>query len=257
MLFAGSPDRTLLRMLLLSLSLHVALLMIVQPTRVKEASVTPPITARLENLQPMQEPSAPAPLPASPEPVRVAQQPVAEMAPAEPQTVNPREQPLAQEQKDAAVPALAPVPVPAAPVAAAPAPQPTAASAKIPAKSNASAPDAPPAANPPALPSMPVMLDTNWYTVRQLDTQPRQLQPVQPVYPPQARRRGVEGAVKLMLKIDENGVVQEIRVEEGEPPGVFDVAALEAFRAARFSPAKINQRPVRAQVYVRVVFRLE
>jgi protein TonB len=101
------------------------------------------------------------------------------------------------------------------------------------------------------------MLDTTWYEVRQLDVQPRALGSVQPVYPGVARRRGVEGSVKLMLKIDEFGVVQEAAVEEGDPPGVFDAAALEAFRQARFAPAKKNQRPVRALVYVRVVFRLE
>jgi protein TonB len=101
------------------------------------------------------------------------------------------------------------------------------------------------------------MVDTTWYGARQLDVQPRTLKPVQPAYPPQARRRGLEGTVKLQLRIDEYGVVQEAAVEEGDPPGVFDAAALDAFRTARFLPAQKNQRPVRALVHVRVVFKLE
>jgi len=256
-------DRTLVRMLLLSLSLHLALLMIVQPTRVREVEMAPPIAARLQLSQPEPEPLAPVIAP----PVSAPEPPLPKPAPPAPEAVvpppapvadvpMPRETPLASEKAIQALPSPALVPAPKPAAMPALAPETAADSAKAAAKPSAVA-SVPPAASKLPLPSVPVMLDTTWYGARQLDAQPRLVRPVQPPYPLQARRRGVEGAVKLMLKIDEYGVVQEVQVEEGEPPGVFDAAALEAFRAARFVPAQKNQRPVRALVYVRVVFKLE
>ena len=243
-----SLDRTLLRMLLLSLALHLAVLMIVQPTRVREMAAAPPITAKLlDPVQPdmaaseLQPVIAQAPRP-TPLPVRRPDRPEAPTdLPVEPMPA----------QEDAASPVQAPqAPLVADPVSAAQL------SSVVPDKRDIgiAAPSAPAKT---ALPDVPAIVDPTWYEVRQLDVQPRALRPVEPVYPGLARRRGVEGSVKLMLKIDEFGVVQEAAVEAGEPPGVFDAAALEAFRQARFAPAKKNQRPVRALVYVRVVFRLE
>ena len=86
---------------------------------------------------------------------------------------------------------------------------------------------------------------------------PHAVQTIQPDYPPQARRDGVEGSVRLMLKVDESGAVREVRLMEAEPAGVFDAAALAAFGAARFAPARRNGLPVRALIYVRVSFRLD
>jgi protein TonB len=244
----GFISPSLLRMLLLSLALHLAVLMIVQPTRVKEMAASPPITARLMD-------AAPA-MPPEPEPDEVA-------VPAAKSVLAPvaREREPEPARDVPAVPRPAPelpvpLPVPVQPAPAAPEPAAMVRPVDA-ARGREAGPSAPPAEAKTALPSVPVTLDTTWYEVRQLDVQPRVLGSVQPAYPGVARRRGVEGSVKLMLKIDEFGVVQAAAVEEGDPPGVFDAAALEAFRQARFSPAKKNQRPVRALVYVRVVFRLE
>jgi protein TonB len=51
--------------------------------------------------------------------------------------------------------------------------------------------------------------------------------------------------------------VQSAEVVEATPPGVFDKAALAAFRDARFTPAMKDGRPVRYQAYIRVDFKLE
>ena len=55
-------------------------------------------------------------------------------------------------------------------------------------------------------------------------------------YPPEAKRLGIEGAVKLKLGIDENGKVVQVKLIERAGHG-FDEAAVKAMRQARFKPA--------------------
>jgi periplasmic protein TonB len=108
-----------------------------------------------------------------------------------------------------------------------------------------------------SLPSLPLGIDTTWYQARQVDVHPKAVGRVSPAYPLEARRRNQQGTLKLILKIDELGRVMSAEVAEADPPGVFEEAALEAFRNARFQPAMKDGRPVRALVYYRVDFRLE
>jgi protein TonB len=107
------------------------------------------------------------------------------------------------------------------------------------------------------LPSLPLGIDTNWYLARQVDKHPKAIGKVEPIYPEEAKRRNIEGTLKLMLKIDDLGRVLSAEVVEATPPGVFDAAALQAFREARFQPAIKDGRPVRYQAYIRVDFKLE
>ena len=107
------------------------------------------------------------------------------------------------------------------------------------------------------LPSLPIGIDTQWYLARQVDKQPKAIGLIEPVYPEQAKRRDIEGTLKLMLKIDDLGRVLSAEVVEATPPDVFDKAALAAFRDARFSPAMKDGQPVRYQAYIRVDFKLE
>jgi protein TonB len=99
-------------------------------------------------------------------------------------------------------------------------------------------------------------IDTTWYLARQVDVHARSLGSIVPDYPDEARRRNQEGTLKLMVKIDDLGRVRDVEVVEADLPGVFDEAALEAFRNARFQPAMKDGRPVRYQAYIRVTFRL-
>jgi len=107
------------------------------------------------------------------------------------------------------------------------------------------------------LPSLPIGIDTTWYVARQVDHHPKVIGVIEPAYPEEAKRRNIEGSLKLMLKIDDLGRVQSAEVVEATPPGVFDDAALAAFRDARFRPAMKDGRPVRYQAYIRVEFKLK
>ncbi|MGH8194665.1 MAG: energy transducer TonB [Woeseiaceae bacterium] len=59
---------------------------------------------------------------------------------------------------------------------------------------------------------------------------------VNPVYPPPAIRRGIEGWVKVQFSVTATGMVKDVMVVESEPNGVFDQGTLEAVRRWRYSP---------------------
>ena len=85
-----------------------------------------------------------------------------------------------------------------------------------------------------------------------LDPGPRPLGSIEPEYPESANLQ--EGKVVLRLLISEAGVVDNVAVVRAEPRGLFEDAALEAFRAARFSPGMVLGTPVKSQITVEVEF---
>ena len=232
--------------LLLSLSLHLALLALVQPSPRGGETGTLVINARLA-----MPPATAAPTTQPPESPKLP--PVA--MPAEAEKPAAAAAPIKSPLLTSNVPSPA-VPLPAAPAAAKvtplkPAnPPPAAVSAAVAAASGAS--------SQASGSSAPISLgiDTTWYVARQVDIHARAVGNIEPAYPDEARLRNQEGTLKLMLKIDDLGRVRDAEVVEADPPGIFDAAALEAFRNARFYPAIKDGRPVRYQAYVRVVFKL-
>ncbi|MBS4097131.1 MAG: energy transducer TonB [Sulfuricella sp.] len=107
----------------------------------------------------------------------------------------------------------------------------------------------------PAL-DMALVEDPTYYTAKQVDVHPQAAQPIRPEFPDAAADAKVEGYVVLKLLIEDSGAVREVAVVEGNPPGVFDEAALQSFRNARFIPAQRNGRLVKSQMLVKVTFEL-
>ncbi len=234
----------IMRGLLLSVCLHLAVLALLQPAPGSGKPMTIVINARLETPAPGAEAEIPSPTDATqtaPTPIEEAQQPalLASSQPspatlhasASPATVTEAKNPAAIISANSPSPVSQPSVGTISPSAA-----PTSAS---------------------TLPSLPLGIDTTWYLARQVDTQPRAMGRIEPAYPEEARKRNLEGTLKLMLKIDDLGRVQSAEVVEANPSGVFDEAALGAFRKARFQPAMKDGRPVRYQAYIRVDFNLE
>lgn len=239
------PRRPIVQALLLSLALHLAVILLLQPAPGSGIPRTVVINARLET----------TPAPARNGETRIEEETAAERPVPPPPPSQPSPQEVQRQLLTATTPSPAPpLPVPPA-VAMAPAPAAPAAAAPP-----APAPERPaPGSGGPAgsgLPSLPIAIDTTWYLARQVDVHPKAVGTIKPLYPEEARRRNVEGTLKLMLKIDDLGRVQSAEVVEATPPGVFDEAALEAFRNARFQPALKDGRPVRYQAYIRVDFEL-
>jgi protein TonB len=87
-------------------------------------------------------------------------------------------------------------------------------------------------------------------------TGPAFLRRVMPVYPEQARRRGMEGKVVLRLRIDARGNLLKVEVLQGAGWG-FAEAAVTAVRRSSFRPATIAGKPVAciARLPLRFVLR--
>lgn len=116
-------------------------------------------------------------------------------------------------------------------------------------------PVAPPPPTAPLVIASPV--DLNYYRAREVDVHPRALRDIEPIYPPAADRNRESGTVRLQLKLEADGRVTDVDVINSTPPGVFDEAAVEAFKHAEFAPAFKAGRPVRALILIEVNFDWE
>jgi TonB family protein len=76
-----------------------------------------------------------------------------------------------------------------------------------------------------------------------------------PPYPEQARNAGLDGTVRAILVIDENGTPRDVRVLKGLG-SVIDGTVTDALRQWRFRPLLLNGRPANAGVTVEVTFQL-
>ena len=102
-----------------------------------------------------------------------------------------------------------------------------------------------------ALPSAPA---ATYYRTRDLDVRPGIMVRVAPDYPLAAARGGISGKVVIRLYISEKGSVDRVETVRATPPGYFEKSAERAFSAARFSPGRKNQRPVKSQMLIEVSF---
>jgi TonB family protein len=85
---------------------------------------------------------------------------------------------------------------------------------------------------------------------------PSLIQARKPLYPPLARERGIQGAVRIEILIDAEGRVRDARVLSGLGFGTEE-AALEAARQLRFTPAEISGQPVAVKIQFKINFELE
>lgn len=75
-------------------------------------------------------------------------------------------------------------------------------------------------------------------------------------YPPRAKVKGIKGYVVLSLLIGVTGEIEQVKVIESWPEGVFDEAALQGVAQWKFSPASYQGQAVRAWAKQRVRFDL-
>lgn len=231
------PGGRMLKAFVFSLALHLALIMLIQPAR--QAGTTKVVLqARI-----VAAPTEPAPSPAG-----------AIRAEAEQSAPPSAEAPIPTETVSAPAPMQAQATPPQQETGAA-----TGGMAQTDAdeRVRSDGRDATPAGPSTGLPEIPVLLDTQWYTARQVDRRPEIMTPALPVYPEEARRRGIEGSVVIEVHIDEFGEVSRISVLEANPPGMFDAAVIDVYGKARYSPAVLNGRPVRYIGKYRVLFELD
>ena len=76
------------------------------------------------------------------------------------------------------------------------------------------------------------------------------------VYPEIAKRAGIEGKVYVLAFVDETGTVTKAEIIKGLGAGLDD-AALNAVKATKFKPGKQRGKPVKVQVSIPIVFKLQ
>jgi protein TonB len=88
---------------------------------------------------------------------------------------------------------------------------------------------------------------------------PRPLQPIdaEVVYPLGARLRGEEGAVHILVFIDINGRINDLKISQSSGFAALDRAAERAVRRTRFEPATRRSQPVAGELTITIRFSLE
>jgi len=132
--------------------------------------------------------------------------------------------------------------------------QPAPRSAPVAAEVAAARPPAPETGSQGTQPTPPrgVLEGPVYYLPSQLDSRPALLTRVDPAYPRVAPPDG--GYVLLRLLISERGEIERALVAAAEPAGFFEAAAIDAFRAARFSPGMRSGVAVKSQVLLELNF---
>ncbi len=76
-----------------------------------------------------------------------------------------------------------------------------------------------------------------------------------PVYPPDAKKAGIEGTVVLAATIGTDGTVEHLTVQSG--PSALQKSALEAVRQWTYKPFLLNGEPVEVETTINVVYSLQ
>lgn len=89
-----------------------------------------------------------------------------------------------------------------------------------------------------------------------VDVPPKPKQQSELEYPPGAKAKGVTGYVILNLLIDASGSVDQVKVLEASPSGVFEEVAVSGVRRWRFEPAQYEGKKVRVWAKQKIRFDL-
>ena len=97
-----------------------------------------------------------------------------------------------------------------------------------------------------------VIAAPRYVPVDELDERPQIRSHVEPAFPLDANAPA--GRVVLRLLISETGAVDKAVVVRADPPGPFEVAAVEAFTPARFSPGRKSGVAVKSALTLELKF---
>jgi len=78
---------------------------------------------------------------------------------------------------------------------------------------------------------------------------------VEPEYPEEARENHIQGPVVLLVHINREGTVEELKLSSGNP--ILGQAAMDAVKQWKFKPHIINDSPVEMETTVTLNFRLQ
>ncbi len=228
------PDRSLVMAVGASLCVHAMALgmggglksPVAQPPRLLEARLTQEVLPEKIPARPPVEPPRPQSRPHKVAPAETAHPP---KTIARPEPVVPQQRLVAEARTDHPAPSIATAPAPASAATA----------------SQTTAP-APVAVAPVAA---AVSYSPPSFGARYLDNP-------KPGYPMIARRRGLEGTVRLDVRVSAEGIPVAVKVRESGGHESLDEAAVTAVWHWRFVPARRGGEAVEASVVVPIRFRL-
>lgn len=93
------------------------------------------------------------------------------------------------------------------------------------------------------------------FDIADLDQRPRPISQVEPRYPLEMKKAKITGSVVLLFVLNENGRVEDLRVEASSRPE-FEKPALAAVRKWRFQPGTREGKAVRSYVRQQILFNL-
>lgn len=93
------------------------------------------------------------------------------------------------------------------------------------------------------------------FSLADLDQAPRVVFQPAPQYPPEMKKKKMQGTVYVLFIVDKDGRVKDPKVQKSDNPA-FDNPALGAVRRWRFEPGKVGGQPVQFRMRVPITFAL-
>jgi len=95
------------------------------------------------------------------------------------------------------------------------------------------------------------------FTAGKSDTiPPRPTMQIMPEYPEEVRKKGVQGIVRLIIRVDENGLVKDVVVSSNSTASqACEKAAVQAAYKSRYVPAQYGEKKISAWIICEFSFK--
>jgi protein TonB len=93
------------------------------------------------------------------------------------------------------------------------------------------------------------------FSMADLDQAPRVIFQPAPQYPPELKKKKIQGTVYVLFIVDQDGRVKEPKVQKSDHPA-FETPALNAVKKWRFEPGKMGGKAVQFRMRVPMTFAL-
>lgn len=93
------------------------------------------------------------------------------------------------------------------------------------------------------------------FSIGNLDQSPRVVFQPAPQYPPELKKKKIQGTVYVLFIVDQDGKARDPKIQKTDNPA-FDTPAMNAVKKWRFEPGKVAGRAVQFRMRVPITFSL-
>ena len=86
---------------------------------------------------------------------------------------------------------------------------------------------------------------------------PKELRRPSVQYPPASQNNGDEGTVTLLLAVQTDGSISDIRIARSSGYQRLDAAAVRSLRQAKFQPATCHGKPIAVRIHQSFIFKID